>query len=328
MCVLITGGCGFIGSNFIRRWLASKDEKLVNIDKLTYASNIATSQIKHKNYVFFHNDINESVKIEDVLEQYSPRVIFHLAAETHVDRSIHSSTPFIEANINGTHALLEATLKYFSRLEDSSKKQFRFISVSTDEVYGSLSLNDDSFTEQSPLAPNSPYSASKASSDLIARAFYKTYSLPVVITRCSNNFGPFQHKEKFIPKVITSALNYDNIPIYGSGSQIRDWLYVEDHIDALIQLAELASPGDMFNIGGGVEMENIELAKIICRRLDVKLNKNPGTYENLITFVKDRPGHDFRYSIDAKLIHDRFNWSPTHGFSYAIAQTIDHYLTQ
>lgn len=327
MSVLVTGGCGFIGTNFVRKWLLSKNEVLVNIDKLTYASNKKTSQIKDQNYCFIQLDINNSDELLDILKRVSPRLIFHFAAETHVDRSINSSGEFINANINGTHALLETTLKYFLGLDHNAQSQFKFVNISTDEVYGSLSIDEDGFTENSPLAPNSPYSASKASGDLIARSFHKTYSLPVVITRCSNNFGPFQNREKFIPKVITAALKNKEIPIYGSGTQIRDWLYVEDHVDALIQVAKNSSAGEVFNIGGGVELENVELARTLCRQLEFKLNKKSGAFESLITHVEDRPGHDFRYSIDATLIKDKLDWRPEYEFTDAIEQTINYYLT-
>lgn len=327
MTVLVTGGCGFIGTNFIKRWLNTKDEQLINIDKLTYAANRETSRIKDRNYRFFQTDINEIDTVRGILNHFSPRIIFHFAAESHVDRSIHSSSEFIKTNINGTHALLAASLQYFSGLGADAKSQFKFINISTDEVYGSLLINDDGFTEDSPLAPNSPYSASKASSDLLARAFYKTHSLPVIITRCSNNFGPFQHKEKFIPTIISAALENKKIPIYGAGCQIRDWLFVEDHVEALLQVAKKASPGELFNVGGGTELENIKLAQIICRQLEVKLKKPPGCYEKLIMFVEDRAGHDFRYSINPKLIEDRLGWSTKTVFTQAIENTLEYYIS-
>ncbi|MDA8649908.1 dTDP-glucose 4,6-dehydratase [Alphaproteobacteria bacterium] len=326
MSIVITGGCGFIGSNFVRRWLSFTDELLVNVDKLTYASNKCFSKTNHKNYEFVQLDILDTSELSDVFDRVRPRAVIHLAAETHVDRSIKSTDEFIKANLNGTHSVLKVCLDYYGGLTEAAQSRFRLINVSTDEVYGALGPDAPSFTEDSPIAPNSPYSASKAGADLLVRSFWKTYGLPVVTTRCSNNFGPFQNREKFIPKIIGAIISGEKIPIYGQGRQIRDWLYVEDHVSALIKILELSDPGALFNIGGGIELENIQLARMICSRMAEKLHMESGYFDALISYESDRLGHDFRYSINSNKIHELINWAPTHDFSTSLDYTLDYYL--
>jgi dTDP-glucose 4,6-dehydratase len=327
MSIVITGGCGFIGLNFVQKWLSSKRELLVNVDKLTYASNNCSTEINDKNYEFVHLDIVDTSELLRVISAIKPRAVIHFAAETHVDRSIKNTDDFIKTNLNGTHSVLKACLDYYAGLASVSQSEFRLINISTDEVYGALGSKDLSFTEKSSIAPNSPYSASKAGADLLVRSFWKTYGLPVITTRCSNNFGPFQNSEKFIPKIINSIISNDEIPIYGHGKQIRDWLYVEDHVDALIRILELSDPGVVLNIGGGVELENIQLAKLICSKMAKKLHKPAGYFTALIHHEDDRLGHDFRYSIDCRKIFETIGWTPAHDFSSSLDYTLNHYLT-
>ena len=328
MTVLITGGCGFIGTNFVRNWLCSMNEKLINVDKLSYAAVHETADIHDANYNFVKLDIKQTKELKFLLQEYKPRAVIHFAAESHVDRSINKPSNFIETNVEGTFSLLDASKDYFSRLDDKQKSLFKFINVSTDEVYGSLQKNDPPFTEQSSINPSSPYSASKASADLIARSYYKTYGLPVIISRCSNNFGEYQHQEKFIPTVINSIASGKEIPIYGDGNQVRDWIYVADHIEALMTLLRHAKPGSLYNIGGDNELENIALARLICVIMAEKKMREPSYYDDLIVSVTDRLGHDFRYAINNQKINSDWNWRPKHQFKDALSSTIEWYLAQ
>jgi dTDP-glucose 4,6-dehydratase len=334
MKIIVTGGAGFIGSSVIRHIINDRKFEVLNIDKLTYASSLASLDSVKSNplYKFMQIDITDQKAIEEVLFDYRPDYIMHLAAETHVDRSINNPSNFIQSNIVGTYHLLEATRKYWNKLaiEDLEKeKHFRFHHISTDEVYGDLSLGDDSFTETNRYEPSSPYSASKASSDHLVNAWHKTYNLPIVITNCSNNYGPFQHPEKLIPLVISKAINHESIPIYGNGQQIRDWLYVEDHAMALIKVILDGKNGEHYNIGSEEERTNLEVVTAICKILDElrpdslkKIDK----HEELITFVGDRPGHDFRYSIDSSKINKELGWVSDHNFESGLRKTVIWYL--
>ena len=326
MTVLVTGGCGFIGTNFVNNWLCSVNEKLINVDKLSYAAVHETASILDPKYSFVEMDINQTKEIKYLLQEYKPRAVIHFAAESHVDRSINKPSNFIETNVAGTFSLLEASKDYFFQLDDKQKALFKFINVSTDEVYGSLHKNDAPFTEQSGINPSSPYSASKASADLIAGAYYKTYGLPVIISRCSNNFGEYQHQEKFIPTIIHSIDNGKQIPIYGDGDQVRDWIYVADHIEALMTLLQKAIPGSTYNIGGNNELENIKLARLICVTMAERQMKKPSYYDDLIVSVPDRLGHDFRYAVNCQKINNDWGWRPKHQFKDALSRTIEWYL--
>lgn len=324
--ILITGGAGFIGSNFVLDWLAGSDEEIINLDKLTYAGNLQnlSSLTKDPRHIFVQGDIGDIKLVSKLLKQYQPRAIINLAAESHVDRSIHNPEDFIQTNILGTFRLLEAVYIYWNELEITAKQSFRFLHVSTDEVYGSLTQNEPAFTEEHRYQPNSPYSASKASSDHLVRAYHRTYALPVLTTNCSNNYGPFQFPEKLIPLMIVNALNGKPLPIYGDGQQIRDWLYVTDHCSAIRRVLEAGNPGETYNIGGWNEKPNIEIIQMICTLLEASY---PGsTFHNLITYVKDRPGHDRRYAIDATKIERELNWKPTETFETGIRKTIQWYL--
>ena len=324
--ILITGGAGFIGSNFVLDWLAGSDEEIINLDKLTYAGNLQnlSSLTKDPRHIFVQGDIGDIKLVSKLLKQYQPRAIINLAAESHVDRSIHNPEDFIQTNILGTFRLLEAVHIYWNELEITAKQSFRFLHVSTDEVYGSLTQNEPAFTEEHRYEPNSPYSASKASSDHLVRAYHHTYALPVLTTNCSNNYGPFQFPEKLIPLMIVNALNGKPLPIYGDGQQIRDWLYVTDHCSAIRRVLEAGNPGETYNIGGWNEKPNIEIIQMICTLLEASY---PGsTFHNLITYVKDRPGHDRRYAIDATKIERELNWKPTETFETGIRKTIQWYL--
>lgn len=324
--ILITGGAGFIGSNFVLDWLAGSDEEIINLDKLTYAGNLQnlSSLTKDPRHIFVQGDIGDIKLVSKLLKQYQPRAIINLAAESHVDRSIHNPEDFIQTNILGTFRLLEAVYIYWNELEITAKQSFRFLHVSTDEVYGSLTQNEPAFTEEHRYQPNSPYSASKASSDHLVRAYHHTYALPVLTTNCSNNYGPFQFPEKLIPLMIVNALNGKPLPIYGDGQQIRDWLYVTDHCSAIRRVLEAGDPGETYNIGGWNEKPNIEIIQMICTLLEASY---PGsTFHNLITYVKDRPGHDRRYAIDATKIERKLNWKPTETFETGIRKTIQWYL--
>lgn len=332
--ILVTGGAGFIGANFVLDWLAAHpNEAVVNLDALTYAGNKENlaSLAKHSGYHFVHGTINDSDLVSTLLKQHRPRAIVHFAAESHVDRSIHGPGEFIQTNILGTFTLLQCAREHWSNLNSAEKDEFRFLHVSTDEVYGSLAPHDSAFTETHPYQPNSPYSASKASSDHLVRAWHHTYGLPVLTTNCSNNYGPFQFPEKLIPLVIANALAGKPLPIYGDGLNVRDWLYVGDHCGAIRTVLASGEPGQVYNIGGWNEMPNIEIVKTICRILDQRSPSTAshagGQHENLITYVKDRPGHDRRYAIDATKIAKELGWKPSETFASGIEKTVDWYLS-
>ncbi len=328
-CILVTGGAGFIGSNFILRWLANKTAAVVNLDKLTYAGNVRNldSLKDDPRYVFVKGDINNNVVVKGILDHYRPRYIVNFAAESHVDRSIHAPDDFIQTNVNGTLRLLQEAQLYWEKLAGNERDSFRFLHISTDEVYGTLGPHDAPFTELTPYAPNSPYSASKAASDHLVRAFHHTYGLPTLTSNCSNNYGPYQFPEKLIPLVILNALHRKPLPIYGDGLNVRDWLYVEDHCQALQIILERGRPGEVYNIGGCNERKNIDVVRAICALLDerrpVSLMAN---YASLITFIKDRPGHDRRYAIDARKIERELGWKPTQSFETGIRKTVQWYL--
>jgi len=328
--ILVTGGAGFIGGNFVLDWLANpRAEGIVNLDKLTYAGNLATvDSLKHDSrHLFIHGDIGDKELVANLLKKHQPRAIINFAAESHVDRSIHGPAEFIETNILGTFNLLECAREYWSKLDKTTQEQFRFNHVSTDEVYGSLSLTDPAFTETNPYEPNSPYSASKAASDHLVRAWFHTYGLPVITTNCSNNYGPYHFPEKLIPLVILNALAGKPLPIYGDGQQIRDWLYVGDHCSAIRQVLAKGKLGETYNIGGWNEKPNIEVVKTICQILDeLKPRADGKSYAQQITFVKDRPGHDRRYAIDASKVERELGWRPAETFDTGIRKTVQWYL--
>jgi len=329
MVILMTGGAGFIGANFILDWLAASDETIVNIDKLTYAGNLGnlSSLAGDTRHVFRQGDIADLALVTALLQEYSPRALLNFAAESHVDRSIDNPAPFLTTNVMGTVHLLEATRSYLAKLEAAERSRFRFLQVSTDEVFGALGPRDAPFSEQTPYRPNSPYSASKASADHMVRAYHHTFGLPTLTTNCSNNFGPFQHPEKFIPVVINSALAGRSIPLYGDGSNVRDWLYVSDHCSALRAILAQGIPGQTYNIGGECELSNIELAKHICTLLDELRPRGDGEpHHKLIKAVPDRPGHDFRYAINGAKLRDELDWRPQEGFHTGLRKTVEWYL--
>ena len=330
MMILVTGGAGFIGSNFVLDWLADPSaEGVINLDKLTYAGNLANLEsLEHDpRHIFVQGDIGNQELVKKLLAQYQPRAIVNFAAESHVDRSIHGPADFIQTNIMGTFNLLECTREYWNALERDVKQQFRFHHVSTDEVYGSLSATDPAFTESNPYEPNSPYSASKAASDHLVRAWFHTYGFPVVTTNCSNNYGPYHFPEKLIPLVILNALNDKPLPIYGDGQQVRDWLYVGDHCSAIREVLASGKLGETYNIGGWNEKANLDVVKTICQILDQLKPRNDGkSYAEQITFVKDRPGHDRRYAIDASKIEKELGWRPAETFDTGIRKTVQWYL--
>lgn len=330
MKILVTGGAGFIGSAVIRHIIQNTNNEVLNIDKLTYAGNLESLKEidQHSNYEFKQIDICDTEQITAAIDAFQPNAIMHLAAESHVDRSIDGPAAFIQTNIVGTYTLLEAARKYWMGLDAEAQQNFRFHHISTDEVYGDLEGTTDLFTETTSYAPSSPYSASKASSDHLVRAWHRTYGLPVIVTNCSNNYGPYHFPEKLIPLVILNALDAKPLPVYGNGQQIRDWLFVEDHARALYKVVTEGVVGETYNIGGHNEKQNIEVVKTICKILDeLKPQANGGqTYESLITFVKDRPGHDLRYAIDAAKIQNELGWTPTETFESGIRKTVQWYL--
>ena len=329
MKILVTGGAGFIGSAVIRHLIKHTDHEVLNIDKLTYAGNLESLKEidQSPKYQFKQMDICETDQITKAIEAFQPDAIMHLAAESHVDRSIDGPAAFIQTNIVGTYTLLEAARKYWMTLDSDTKQNFRFHHISTDEVYGDLEGTTDLFTETTSYAPSSPYSASKASSDHLVRSWYRTYGLPVLVTNCSNNYGPYHFPEKLIPLVILNALDAKPLPVYGNGQQIRDWLFVEDHARALYKVVTEGVVGETYNIGGHNEKQNIEVVKTICKILDeLKPQSSGQSYESLITFVKDRPGHDLRYAIDAAKIKNELGWSPTETFETGIRKTVEWYL--
>lgn len=329
MKILITGGAGFIGSAVIRHIIHNTDDEVLNIDKLTYAGNLESLRDidQSARYNFQHIDICDKEALEQAFHTFKPNLVMHLAAESHVDRSIDGPAEFINTNIVGTYHLLEAARQYWQNLDDLDKQQFKFHHISTDEVYGDLDGTTDLFTETTPYAPSSPYSASKASSDHLVRAWQRTYGFPTLITNCSNNYGPYHFPEKLIPLVILNALDGKALPVYGKGNQIRDWLFVEDHARALYKVVTEGKIGETYNIGGHNEKQNIEVVKTICHILnELKPQANGQPYESLITFVKDRPGHDLRYAIDASKIANELNWTPTETFDSGIRKTVEWYL--
>lgn len=328
MTILVTGGAGFIGANFVLEWLATVGEPVVNLDALSYAGNLESlkSVAEDPRHVFVRGDINDSALVDSLLAEHKPRAILHFAAESHVDRSIHGPGAFIEANVRGTFALLEAARRYCSELSPERRAAFRFHHVSTDEVYGSLGPNDPPFTEGNRYEPNSPYAASKAASDHLVRAWHHTYGLPVITTNCSNNYGPYQFPEKLIPLVIVNALAGKALPVYGDGRQVRDWLYVKDHCCAIREALAYGQPGATYNIGGWNEKPNIEIVRTICALLDEMRPTREGSYERLITHVADRPGHDRRYAIDASRLQRELGWKPAETFESGIRKTVRWYL--
>ena len=328
MTILVTGGAGFIGGNFVIDWLSAVDEPVVNLDKLTYAGNLQTlagldGDARH---VFVQGDICDRTLVDALLARHQPRAIVHFAAESHVDRSIHGPGEFVRTNVEGSFTLLEAARAYWGALEGGEKAAFRFLHVSTDEVYGSLGREDAPFTETHPYQPNSPYSASKAASDHLVRAWFHTYGLPVVTTNCSNNYGPYQFPEKLIPLIIVNALAGRELPVYGDGQNVRDWLYVSDHCAAIRRVLEAGTPGETYNIGGWNEMANIDIVRTVCGLLDTLRPCADGPYERLIRFVTDRPGHDRRYAIDARKVERALGWRPAETFETGIEKTIAWYL--
>ena len=331
MKILITGGAGFIGSALVRHLIEQTTYEVLNLDKLTYAGNLESLACIEDNprYQFLQADIADSQAVSSALAAFQPDAIMHLAAESHVDRSIDGPAAFIQTNIVGTYALLEATRAYWSGLPEGRKQSFRFHHISTDEVYGDLHGVDDLFTETTPYAPSSPYSASKAASDHLVRAWQRTYGLPVLLTNCSNNYGPFHFPEKLIPLVILNALEGKPLPVYGDGLQVRDWLFVEDHARALLKVVTEGKVGETYNIGGHNEQKNIEVVRAICALLEELAPVKPAglaRYEDLITFVKDRPGHDQRYAIDASKIQRELGWVPQETFASGLRKTVQWYL--
>jgi len=331
MRILITGGAGFIGSALVRHLIENTEHDVLNIDKLTYAGNLESLAgiATNTRYEFVQADIADQPKMAEVLARFQPEAIMHLAAESHVDRSIDGPSEFIQTNIVGTYALLEATRAYWSQLGEPARTAFRFHHISTDEVYGDLHGVDDLFTENTPYAPSSPYSASKAASDHLVRAWHRTYGLPVVVTNCSNNYGPYHFPEKLIPLVILNALEGKKLPVYGDGLQVRDWLFVEDHARALLEVVTRGDVGETYNIGGHNEQKNIDVVRGICALLEELAPSRPegvDHYADLITFVKDRPGHDLRYAIDASKIQRDLGWVPQETFQTGLRKTVQWYL--
>jgi dTDP-glucose 4,6-dehydratase len=326
--IFATGGAGFIGSNFVIDWLAHNDEPVLVIDKLTYAGNLESlaSVRQRPEFLFQRLDICDGDSVLALMRTHKPRALLHFAAESHVDRSIQGPAEFVRTNVNGTFALLEAARTHYSELKNSERESFRFLHVSTDEVYGSLGPTDPAFSESTPYAPNSPYSASKAASDHLVRAYRHTYGLPTLVTNCSNNYGPFQFPEKLIPLMILNALDGKPLPVYGDGLNVRDWLYVGDHCAGIRDVLARGRVGEVYNIGGKNEMKNIDVVRAVCAILDELRPKVAGSYADQITFVKDRPGHDRRYAIDARKIESELNWRPAETFETGIRKTVQWFL--
>lgn len=329
MNIVVTGGAGFIGSALIRWLIKNTDHHILNIDKLTYAANLESLSLvsKNKRYTFFHEDILNYQAISKIFKKFNPQAIFHLAAESHVDKSIANPVSFVKTNVTGTANMLDITYRYWKDLPEKEQRRFRFHHISTDEVYGDLK-DGNFFTETTPYDPSSPYSASKAASDHLVRAWNRTYNLPVVITNCSNNYGPFQFPEKLIPLTIIKVMNGEKIPVYGNGLQIRDWLHVEDHVEALFEVISNGDLGQTYNIGGNNEKTNIDVVHMICDLLDEKKSYpiNGQSSRELIEFIKDRPGHDVRYAIDASKIKKDLNWQPKRKFDEGLKETVDWYF--
>ena len=325
--ILVTGGAGFIGSNFVLQWLAAQDEPVVNLDKLTYAGNLRNLERLRGDarHIFVRGDIDDAGLVAQLLREHRPRAVLNFAAESHVDRSILGPAEFVRTNIHGTFNLLEAARAYWSGLAEDAKRRFRFLQVSTDEVYGSLAADDAPFRETTAYAPNSPYAASKAAADHMVRAYHHTYGLPTLTTNCSNNYGPFQFPEKLIPLVILNALAGKAIPVYGDGQNVRDWLFVDDHCSGIRKVLEAGRPGEVYNIGGNSEKNNLEVVQTLCAVLD-ELRPAAKPYASLITYVKDRPGHDRRYAIDASKIRRELGWQPAENFAGGIRRTVGWYL--
>lgn len=327
--ILVTGGAGFIGSNFVLDWLANFDEPVVNLDLLTYAGNLQnlSSLADDPRHIFVRGDIGDAKLVPELLKQYKPRAVINFAAESHVDRSIHGPEDFIQTNVVGTFHLLESVRAYWAGLTGNAKANFRFLHVSTDEVYGTLGDRDPAFTETTPYAPNSPYSASKAASDHLVRAYHHTYGLPVLTTNCSNNYGPYHFPEKLIPLCLLNAMAGKQLPIYGDGQQVRDWLFVKDHCSAIRRVLADGRPGETYNVGGWNEKANLEVVSTLCEILDELKPREDGlSYRAQIAFVKDRPGHDRRYAIDATKIERELGWRPKETFETGIAKTVAWYL--
>lgn len=329
MTILVTGGAGFIGANFVLDWLAQSDERVINLDKLTYAGNLENlaSLEGDTRHVFVHGDIGDSALVARLLAEHQPRAIVNFAAESHVDRSIHGPEDFIETNIVGTFRLLEAVRAHWKSLASDAQQTFRFLHVSTDEVYGSLGKNEPAFNERHQYEPNSPYSASKAASDHLVRAYHHTYGLPVLTTNCSNNYGPYHFPEKLIPLMIVNALAGKDLPVYGDGQQIRDWLYVKDHCSAIRRVLEAGTVGEVYNVGGWNEKPNLDIVHTVCALLDELRPRADGQpYQQQIAYVTDRPGHDRRYAIDATKLADELGWKPAETFETGIRKTVQWYL--
>jgi dTDP-glucose 4,6-dehydratase len=326
--IVVTGGAGFIGANFILDWIATEGSAVVNVDKLTYAGNLENlAALKNDpRHIFVHGDIGDRALMRDLLARHRPRAIVNLAAESHVDRSIHEPAEFILTNVVGTFNLLDEARTYWSGLPEPERRAFRFLHVSTDEVYGSLEPDEPAFHERTPYAPASPYSASKAASDHLVSAYHHTYGLPTLTTNCSNNYGAYQFPEKLIPLMIYSALAGKPLPVYGDGMNIRDWLYVLDHCSAIRTILARGRPGETYNIGGNNEKSNLEVVRAVCALLDHARPRPDGVYADLITFVKDRPGHDRRYAIDARKIRDELHWRPRETFESGLKKTVRWYL--
>lgn len=326
--ILVTGGAGFIGANFVLDWLAGSDEPVVNLDKLTYAGNMETLAPLQGDprHVFVKGDIGDRALVAELLARHKPRAVLHFAAESHVDRSIADPEEFIQTNIVGTFRLLEAVRQYWAGLPDGAKAVFRFLQVSTDEVYGSLKPADPAFSETNRYEPNSPYSASKAASDHLTRAYHHTYGLPVLTTNCSNNYGPYHFPEKLIPLMIVNALAGKPLPVYGDGQQVRDWLYVKDHCSGIRRVLEAGKPGETYNIGGNNEKPNIDIVHAVCALLDELRPRAGGSYREQVSFIKDRPGHDRRYAIDAAKMTRELGWKPAETFETGIRKTVQWYL--
>jgi len=326
--ILVTGGAGFIGANFVLDWLSTSNEPVLNVDKLTYAGNLRTlkSQQDNPNHIFAQVDICDRVALDALFAEHRPRAVLHFAAESHVDRSIHGPADFVQTNVVGTFTLLEAARAYLSVLPAAEQSSFRFLHVSTDEVFGSLSPADPQFSETTPYAPNSPYSATKAGADHLVRAYHHTYGLPTLTTNCSNNYGPYHFPEKLIPLTITNALEGKQLPVYGDGLNVRDWLYVGDHCAAIREVLARGKPGDTYNVGGWNEKTNLEVVNTLCDLLDELRPKSAGSYRDQITFVKDRPGHDRRYAIDATKLERELGWKPAETFETGLRKTVQWYL--
>ncbi len=327
--IVVTGGAGFIGSNFVLDWLAQSDEAVINYDCLSYAASLDNLRALRADsrHTFVRGDICDRHQIVQLLAEHKPRAIVHFAAETHVDRSIANPFEFVKTNVNGTFSLLEAARTYWSTLCDSERDRFRFVHISTDEIYGELAPEDAPFDETSPYAPNSPYSASKAAADHFVRAYHRTYGLPTLTTSCSNNYGPYQFPEKLIPRVITNALDGRLLPVYGDGLQVRDWLYVSDHCSAIRRVLEAGAPGNTYNIGARCEKTNIEVVIALCGLLDDLVPRSDGeSYRAQITYVADRPGHDRRYAINTKKIEQELGWKPHETFPTGLRKTVEWYL--